>query len=162
MIFLLKVGALIVFCGDTFHLYQPLRSAHRGVKKNMGNSGIVGAEVLINSLVVSEVTEVDDEVADVNHRGLAIVEQCTDVFQQSLGLLRYVFEVHHLSVSVNAGRTGDVVRSEVGQREPCATFKGDTILMCGVEMISDSHVSSWLAMSAICCSMLPCLCDLNI
>lgn len=124
----------LFFC-NTFHLYQPSRLANLGLDDDMGNLGIELLHHLLYCVVVGEVTEIDDEVLDVVHRGTSVFEQSTDVLQESARLSYDVSLIHHLTMLVDAGCSRDEIYLLVWQGETSATLEGYTIFMGRVQVV---------------------------
>ena len=60
-------------------------------------------------MIVGDVAQIDDEVLDIIHRGIAIFQQGADVLKQSAGLAHDVSFIDHISMLVDTGCTGDEV-----------------------------------------------------
>ena len=62
-----------------------------------------------DSVVVGEITQIDDEILDVVHSGTTVGKQCSDVLKQSACLLLYVAKIHHLSLVVDTCSAGYII-----------------------------------------------------
>ncbi len=60
-------------------------------------------------MIIGDVAQIDDEVLDIIHRGIAIFQQGADVLKQSAGLAHDVSFIDHISMFVDAGSAGDEV-----------------------------------------------------
>ena len=60
-------------------------------------------------MIIGDVAQIDDEVLDIIHCGIAIFQQGADVLKQSAGLAHDVSCIDHISMLVDTGCTGDEV-----------------------------------------------------
>ena len=97
------LSLLFALFGDTFHLYQPTWAAYPCLHDDVWYLWIELLHHLFYCVVIRNVTEIDDEILDVVHRGLAIFQQGTDVLQESSRLSDNVSLIYYVSMLVDAG-----------------------------------------------------------
>lgn len=94
---------LLSFC-DTFHLNQPSWPADFGFYDDAGYLRIKLLHHSIYRMIVGNISQVDDEVLDIIHGGIAIFQQGSYVLQQSAGLSYNIFFINYVSQFVDARR----------------------------------------------------------
>ena len=94
---------------NAFHFYQPAWSAYFCLHDDAGNLWVKLLHQSIHRVIVGDVAQIDDEVLDIIHRGIAIFQQGADVFKQSAGLAHDVSFIDHISMLVDAGCARDEV-----------------------------------------------------
>ena len=73
---------MLLFC-NTFHFYQPAGATNLCLDDDVGYPWIEGAHQMLYGMIVGDVTQIDDEILDVVHRRSSVLEQGSDVFQES-------------------------------------------------------------------------------
>ena len=99
----------LLFLGHTLHLDKPLRTAYGCMHYCARDVGIYLRHHARDSVVVGEITQIDDEILDVVHSGATVGKQCSDVLKQSASLLLYVAKIHHLSLVVDTCSAGYII-----------------------------------------------------
>ena len=94
---------LLSFC-DTFHLNQPSWPADFGFYDDAGYLRIKLLHHSIYRMIVGNISQLDAEVLDISHGGIAIFQQGSYVLQQSAGLAHDVSFINYVSQFVDARR----------------------------------------------------------
>ena len=100
----------LLFLGHTLHLDKPLRTAYGCMHYCARDVGIYLRHHARDSVVVGEITQIDDEILDVVHSGATVGKQCSDVLKQSACLLLYVPTLHPLSLVVHTCTPGYIIQ----------------------------------------------------
>ena len=93
----------------TLHLYEPLGTADGGINDGTGDVGIDVGHHAIDEVIIGEITQIDNEIHDVVHRGSTVGKEGSDVLKQTGCLLADVAKIKHLSLVVDTGSAGDII-----------------------------------------------------
>lgn len=99
---------LTIGYGDTFHLDEPLGTAHGGESDDGGDVRETRGEEVAHRDIVGRIAEIDRDLRRMfGEIHLGFSQKRIDVFPHAVGLAHDVADVHHLSFVVDRGRAAD-------------------------------------------------------
>ena len=126
--------------GHAFHFNQPCGAADACLHDDVGRVGEVGVEIALHQIVVGDVAEIDQEIFHVGERGVAVLKEFGDVEEEALRLLFHIADVEHLTVAVDACRTGDEDVAAGGEVDRRGAFEGHTVFARRIEIVKSLEI----------------------
>ena len=133
---------LTIGYGDTFHLDEPLGTAHGGESDDGGDVRETRSEEVAHRDIVGRVAQIDRDLRRMfGEIHLGFGQKRIDVFPHAVGLAHDVADVHHLSFVVDRSRAADEHMRTIAVFDHGAALESHPIFDGGIEVCEGIQVA---------------------
>ena len=104
------------------------------------DGSVIGSKVAVHSMIVGDVAQVNDQMADICHHSIGILKQLFNIYKYPLQLFDNISLKKTITMPVNAGRILNECTTYISIRDVHPSLESNPVFMRGIKVVFGSQV----------------------